>query len=102
MTTILEDKREELHELCHLYAVESLEAFGSSVKGGDKEKISDLDFIVRFKKTTPQEHAKRYFGLLADLQELFQKPIDLLEIGAIHNPYFIASIESSRTLLYAA
>ncbi len=102
MTTVLTDKAEKLQELCHRYAVESLEAFGSSVHQGFNEENSDLDFLVRFQQGTPKEHAERYFGLLADLQDLFQRSIDLVEVGAIRNPYFIACIESSRTLLYAA
>jgi predicted nucleotidyltransferase len=50
----------------------------------------------------PSQHADAYFGLLAALQDLFQRDIDLIEIRAIQNPYFRDSVEQNRTLLYAA
>jgi predicted nucleotidyltransferase len=46
--------------------------------------------------------ADRYFGLLAALEDLFARPIDLVMIPAIKNPYFLQGIKPSRTLLYAA
>ncbi len=99
---LFEAKRGEVAELCKRHQVTQLEIFGSVTRREFIARQSDLDFLVRFQSCTPEEHAERYFGLLADLQDLFQCEIDLVEIGAIHNPYFIESIETSRTLVYAA
>jgi hypothetical protein len=48
------------------------------------------------------EHYERYFGLLESLQELFARHVDLVEIGAMRNPYFIRRVNESRKLIYAA
>ena len=53
-------------------------------------------------RTSSQEYADTYFGLLEGLQELFKRNVDLVMISAVKNPYFLESIERSRTLLYAA
>ncbi len=102
MTTVLEAKLESVADLCVRYHVARLEVFGSAVQGEFEPGRSDLDFLVRFHPCTPEEHAERYFGLLADFQDLFACRIDLVEIGAVRNPYFLENIEASRTLVYAA
>jgi len=48
------------------------------------------------------ELAKRYFGLLAALESLFTRHVDLVEPEAIRNPYFLQGIQPSRTLLHDA
>lgn len=63
---------------------------------------SDLDFLVEFQAMPPTEHARCYFGLLEDLEALFQRPVDLVEVPSLRNPYFLEAIEPTRELLYAA
>jgi predicted nucleotidyltransferase len=65
-------------------------------------KTSDLDFLVDFEDLESEEYADTYFGLLEGLQELFKRNVDLVMVSAVKNPYFLESIERSRTLLYAA
>ena len=50
---------------------------------------------------TPIEHADCYFRLLEDLEMLFARPVDLVEVSPIRNPYFLKAIESTRVVLYA-
>jgi len=89
-------------ELCREHHVDELYLFGSAASGEFEQRRSDLDFLVRFKSSTPADHANRYFGLLAGLRDLFHLRIDLLELDALKNPYFRASSETNRVLLYAA
>jgi predicted nucleotidyltransferase len=58
--------------------------------------------MVEFEELSPSEHADAYFGLLADLEALLPRRIDLLEKSAIENPYLLRGIERSRRLLYEA
>ena len=99
----LEDHREQLTQLCRDFGVKRLDAFGSVVVQGqfDAER-SDIDLLVEFEPMDPVRHAKAYFGLLAALQDLLAREVDLLEIKAVSNPYFLASIERERQELYAA
>lgn len=100
MTAILQANQETVAQLCARYHVARLELFGSAATGAHEPGRSDLDFLVRFKPCTPQEHAERYFGLLADFQDLFGCEIDLVEIDAVRNPYFLEAISPSRTVVY--
>lgn len=102
MHRIIEENQKALRELCDRFAVRRLEVFGSAVSGAFDSERSDIDFLVEFAAGTPAEMADRYFGLLESLGALFARPIDLVMIPAIRNPYFLQGIESSRTLLYAA
>jgi len=45
---------------------------------------------------------ERYFGLQSDLEALVGRPVDLVVLRAVTNPYFLEGIERSRELLYAA
>ena len=103
IAAVLEEYREQLHELCRRFEVERLDVFGSALneKEFDRER-SDIDFIVEFKPMEPVGHAKAYFGLLAALQDMFGRPIDLVEIRAVENPYLLDSVSKSRRQIYAA
>ena len=47
-------------------------------------------------------YADAYFGLKEELERLFGRPVDLVSLASLSNPYFIREIEASRRLLYAA
>ena len=102
MNSAIESKQTELAELCLQYRVRQLELFGSAVGSRFNLATSDLDFLVEFERNTPAESARRYFGLLFALQNLFGRNVDLVETAAIQNPYFLRSIANDRVLLYAA
>ena len=99
---LISDKRDELGRLCERYRVRRLELFGSAAGEGFEPERSDLDFLVEFLALPSGRHADTYFGLLEDLQALFGRPIDLVMVGAIRNPFFLQGISGSRQILYAA
>ena len=101
MIPSIEAKRQALAELCLQYQVRSLEIFGSAATGKLRDE-SDLDFLVDFRPTESMSLADQYFGLLAALEELFGRNVDLLTRRSLRNPYFIDSVEKTRQLLYAA
>ena len=101
MNALVETQRDKLIYLCREYAVKKLELFGSAAVGDFDLEKSDLDFLVDFEPCTPVLHAERYLGLLAAMQDSFGRNIDLVEIRAMRNPYFIQSIESDRQIVYA-
>jgi predicted nucleotidyltransferase len=96
------DRRETLATLCRRFRVRRLELFGSAVRPDFDPATSDLDFLVEFEELPWGEHARCYFGLLEALEELFGRPVDLVMLSAVDNPYFLEEIASSRTVLYAA
>ena len=102
MVALIESKMEDLARLCVRYRVRRLELFGSAAGQDFDAATSDLDFLVEFRDVPPGEHADCYFGLLEALESLFGRPVDLAETNAIRNPYFLAAIEKTRKVLYAA
>ena len=98
---LVPDAGMHLDALCREHRVRRLSLFGSGATG-EMGEASDLDFLVEFHEMTPSEHADGYFGLLEDLESLFERKVDLLERSAIENPYLMKGIEQSRRLVYEA
>jgi hypothetical protein len=76
-----------------------MEVFGSAVTDRFDAESSDLDFLVSFDNLEPGEYVDAYFGLMEELQELFQRPVDLVMETAIRKPYFLRNVEKTRTLM---
>jgi uncharacterized protein len=101
MINEIELHREELHALCRRFHVRRLDLFGSAARGDFDPKRSDIDFIVEFERDTPLHPFDAYFGLKEELEALFGRKVDLVELNAVRNPYLKASIEQSRESVYA-
>lgn len=103
MIKAIQDNTEHILKLCSKYSVSRLEIFGSAIdENRFSESESDLDFLVEFLPLEPSVHAKCYFSLLSELQELFSREIDLVESKAIKNPYLLEMIDKEREQIYAA
>jgi predicted nucleotidyltransferase len=99
---LIVENRAEVEQACRKYRVASLELFGSGAGQDFDPDRSDLDFLVTFEPCSPAEHYERYFGLLEVLEECFARKVDLVEEGAVTNPYLLKRINESRVRLYAA
>jgi predicted nucleotidyltransferase len=96
-------KRREIVALCREYRVHRLEVFGSAARGTDFDvSRSDADFIVAFASNSARLPLDEFFGLQAALARVIGRPVDLVEDGAVQNPYVMKAIERDRELLYAA
>jgi len=100
--TIVRDRIDDIQALCREHNVSRLELFGSALTDRFKVDDSDLDFLVEFVPVSPANRANAYFNMLAGLQDIFHRKIDLVETAAITNPYFKKSVNETRTVLYAA
>ena len=63
---------------------------------------NDVDLVVEFDVTTPGRRIEQYFDLKSDLESLFARPVDLVELGALESPRLRRLIERSRVSLYGA
>jgi predicted nucleotidyltransferase len=102
MIHLIEDKKQQLNDLCFQHRVRKLEIFGSGADGTFDPARSDLDFLVEFLPLQEGQLAPDYFGLLHGLEDLFQRKIDLVMERAIRNPYFLRGVNQSRQVIYAA
>ena len=102
MNRLIEENRRELEQICRFRQVRRFELFGSAAGPDFDPASSDLDFLVTFDDLPVSGYADAYFGLLEDLQALFQRHVDLVVESSIQNPYFRQSVDATRTLVYAA
>jgi predicted nucleotidyltransferase len=91
----------EIKRLCEKHKVRYLHVFGS-VLTSDFSDNSDVDFIIDLKPTDPIEYAENYFEFKFHLEELLNRPIDLLEHRGLKNRYLIESLNRTKQVLYEA
>ncbi len=89
-----------LTALCQSLSVRRLELVGSAAREDFSLESSDIDVMIEFKGN----HAlfDRYFDLKYGLESIFGRKVDVIQSGAIHNPYLRASIEQDRIAIYEA
>lgn len=96
----LDKYNNEIRNLCRNNKVKSLYVFGSVLTDYFSDK-SDIDLVVDIDSNDPFDYADSYFNLKFALQDLFQRPIDLLENKAIKNNYLRQNIDRTKSLVYA-
>ena len=99
----IETRREALGALCRRFGVTRLEVFGSAARGVDFDPArSDADFLVEFRPDSDLSPLGQFFGLATALESLLGRPVDLVEPGAVRNPFVLAAINRAREVVYAA
>jgi len=100
MKKIISDNMEQIKTLCQAHHVETLFSFGSVETEKFNENTSDIDLLVSFKPMNSVDYAENYFSMAEDLEILFHKPVDLITERTLSNPYFIQTINKTKTLIY--
>jgi predicted nucleotidyltransferase len=104
MHSAIDQHRTEIAVMCRRYGVRRLEVFGSAARGEDFDPVgSDADFLVAFGPAAPGlSPLEQYFGLAEALERLLGRPVDLVESGALRNPFILASVNRTREVVYAS
>lgn len=63
---------------------------------------SDIDFLVELDPPSGMSRFDAFFGLKESLEDLLGRPVDLVGPSALDNPYFAATVQTTRQALYAA
>jgi predicted nucleotidyltransferase len=101
MVKIIDERREELADLCRKHHVNRLEVFGSAARA-DFGRGSDIDLLVEFNEDIGSIRFDNFFELQRKLAELFGRPVDLVEPGGLRNPYFIRRVNETREPIYVS
>jgi predicted nucleotidyltransferase len=101
MNALIENQLQKIRDLCYEHQVETLHVFGS-VLSEDFSVESDIDILIQFQEMSHEQYAEYYFSLHEKLEQLFGRKVDLLTQRSLSNPYFIAKVERTKKLLYAA
>lgn len=102
MLKFIDTRKSEIAELCRRFHVRRLEIFGSAVGGDFDPQRSDVDFLVEFTDNAHAMSFSNYFDLKEALEDLLDRPVDLVEAKAVKNPYLRASINRTREPVYGA
>ncbi len=91
---------EEIRHFCAKWKISEFSLFGSVLRE-DFRPSSDVDVLVRFNDDAGWD----LFDIVEmkeELKSIFRREVDLVEQGAIRNPFRRQSILSSKETLYAA
>jgi predicted nucleotidyltransferase len=94
----IDEIRQVVLPLCQEFGVRRLDAFGSTARGSATSS-SDVDLLVEFAEPD-RSPAKRFFGLLHRLEDIFGCHVDLLTLDGLRNPYFKARALGERVPVY--
>ncbi|MEP7170417.1 MAG: nucleotidyltransferase domain-containing protein [Bacteroidota bacterium] len=100
MNSVLKNNLSQVISLLKANHVKRAYAFGSVCT--DKfNNDSDVDFLISFEENLdPLKQGGIYWILEEQLQKMLNHPIDLVAEHTLQNPYFINSINKTKTLLY--
>ena len=95
----IEQQSRNILDLCKKYKVKTLYAFGSVLTDKFNDK-SDVDLIVDFKRMPLKVYSDNYYDFKFSLEDMLNRPVDLLEYKAIRNPYFLENVNKHKKLIY--
>jgi len=90
---------EQIKKLCASNKVKSLFVFGSIIKNR-LTTDSDIDLVVDIDEDDPLNYSDKYFDLKFNLEKIFNRKIDLLELKAIKNRFLKQKIDQTKLLIY--
>ena len=96
----LERINPEINIMCQKLNIKRLDLFGS-ITSETLGPESDIDVLVEFDRK-PGHLFDRYFELKEGLETLLGRPVDVVVMEPIKNPYFKIALESSRKNIYYA
>ncbi|MGO4188954.1 nucleotidyltransferase family protein [Pseudarthrobacter sp. TAF60_1] len=86
---------------CETYGVRRLRIFGSVLSDSFDTQTSDVDFLIDFLPGRGG-YFHDYFKLKSELERILGREVDLVDAGAVRNPYFAKSAFGSAEEVYAA
>jgi uncharacterized protein len=97
---LLTRNRKEIRALCRRFAVRRLGAFGSILRQDFDATRSDVDLAVEFGKSRRYSLTDQYFEFKAALEQLLDRPVDLVELSAVPSARLKRIIERTQVPVY--
>jgi predicted nucleotidyltransferase len=96
---IVEQNITTVSDLCKQHKVENMYLFGSILTNNFSSE-SDIDLLVNFGDVNLYHYFDNYMELKGGLEQLFNRPVDLVEEKTVKNPILRRSIERNKKLIY--
>jgi predicted nucleotidyltransferase len=88
-----------LAEFCRRWRIKELSLFGSVLSEGFAPD-SDVDVLITL-SADAEWSLSDWVEMIAELEQAFGRPVDLVESGGLRNPYRRRAILATREVLYA-
>ena len=88
-----------IKKLCDNHKVKELYAFGSVLTDKFTES-SDVDLLIQFGQVELMDYFDNYMDFKEELENLFNRSVDLVENQAIRNPIFRRIVDREKKLVY--
>jgi uncharacterized protein len=99
MQRLLIANMDKIKTLCISHNVRNLFTFGLVCTDKFNDK-SDIDLLISFNSMDYGDYADTYFDLANKFEDLFHRSVDLVTDKSLKNPFFIDSVNQTKTLLY--
>ena len=101
MQPILTIHKNAIANVCSLFGVKKMYAFGSAVRE-DFHEHSDVDFLVEFAMPDkdPIKAFDIYLQFKNQLEQIVSRKVDVLQMNEITNPYLRHFINQEKQLVY--
>jgi len=73
--------------------------FGSALNERFQDS-SDIDMLIQFYQVDLLDYFDNYMDLKEKLEQLFKRPVDLVEDQAIRNPIFRKVVDREKQMIY--
>ena len=93
--------RTAIARACEKYGVARLRVFGSALTERFDPEHSDVDFLVDYKPEAERTFPA-LFALRDELTQIVGRPVDLLDVRTVRNPYIAGDIFATAEDVYAA
>lgn len=99
MHKIVTDNIDKIRMLCINHNVKTLFVFGSVCTDNFNDS-SDIDLLITFRPMDCADYADNYFLVVDMFEEIFDRPVDLITDKSLANPFFIDTVNQTKTLIY--
>jgi len=96
---LIDTYKDSLFELCDKHKVKELYLFGSVLTERFQDS-SDIDMLIQFIQVDLLDYFDNYMDFKEQLEQLFNRPVDLVENQAIRNPIFRKVVDREKQLIY--
>ena len=88
-------------DICRNHKVKSLAVFGSVLTDRFNDK-SDIDFLIDFENVSLDsfDYVDNFLSLLASLENLLGRTVDLVVGESMRNKYFIQNVNRTKKVIY--
>ncbi len=96
----IEEHIRGVEQACKDLRVKRLDLVGSAARDDFQPGRSDIDVLVEFEGV--EKLFDRYFDLKTRLEQQFGSQVDVIQEGAVKNPYIRRSLNRSRVRIYGS